>query len=95
MNFMSGTIAKVNGAPVFIGEGGERVAIVGNAAHANARPVTVGVRPEHFVIDPERGAPAEVVVEPTGLETQVFARYMGCEIVALFRDRVEARPGSS
>jgi multiple sugar transport system ATP-binding protein len=95
MNFMSGTLAKVNGAPVFVGEGGERLAIAGNAAHADGRPVTVGVRPEHFVIDPERGAPAEVVVvEPTGSETQVFARYMGCEIVALFRDRIEARPGS-
>ncbi len=74
---------------------GARLAIGRNVAVGDGRPVTVGVRPEHFVIDSERGAPAEViVVEPTGSETQVFTRYMGREIVALFRDRIDARPGS-
>ena len=95
MNFMNGRMARDNGVAVFVGEGGARLAIGGNVADGDGRPVTVGVRPEHFVIDSERGAPAEViVVEPTGSETQVFARYMGREIVALFRDRIDARPGS-
>ena len=95
MNFMNGRMARDNGVAVFVGEGGARLAIGGNVADWDGRPVTVGVRPEHFVIDSERGAPAEViVVEPTGSETQVFARYMGREIVALFRDRIDARPGS-
>jgi multiple sugar transport system ATP-binding protein len=95
MNFMNGRMAHENGDAVFVAEGGARLAIGLNVADGDGRPVTVGVRPEHFVIDSERGAPAEViVVEPTGSETQVFARYMGREIVALFRDRIDARPGS-
>ncbi len=95
MNFMNGRMAYENGDAVFVAEGGARLAIGRNVADGDGRPVTVGVRPEHFVIDSERGAAAEViVVEPTGSETQVFARYMGREIVALFRDRIDARPGS-
>ena len=81
---------------MFVAENGQRLALGGGARNAEGRPVTVGIRPEHFVIDPEHGAPAEiVVVEPTGSETQVFARYMGREIVAVFRDRIGAHRGRS
>jgi multiple sugar transport system ATP-binding protein len=95
MNFMNGRVARENGDAIFVGEGGARLAIGQNAADGDGRPITVGIRPEHFAIDFERGAPAEIiVVEPTGSETMVFARYMGREIVAVFRDRIDARPGS-
>ena len=33
------------------------------------------------------------VVEPTGSETQVFARLGGQQIVGVFRERISARPG--
>jgi multiple sugar transport system ATP-binding protein len=35
------------------------------------------------------------VVEPTGSETQVFAKVGGYPIVTVFRDRVSARPGET
>ena len=61
---------------------------------ADGRPVVYGIRPEHFVIDPENGIPVEVsVVEPTGSETQVFARLGGQDIVGVFRERVAVGPG--
>jgi multiple sugar transport system ATP-binding protein len=38
--------------------------------------------------------PAEVaVVEPTGSETQVFAKFGGTDVVGVFRERVNAQPG--
>jgi multiple sugar transport system ATP-binding protein len=94
MNTLDGCIASEGGAPIFVSESGERLALGRAAAGAEGRPVTIGIRPEHFVLDSERGAPAQViVVEPTGSETQVFATYLGREIVALFRERTDARPG--
>ena len=42
------------------------------------------------------GVPAEVVVvEPTGSETQVMLKLGGADIVAVFRDRISARPGET
>ena len=52
-----------------------------------------GVRPEHFTIADD-GAEAEiVVVEPTGSETQVFAKLGGEQVVAVFRERHQFNPG--
>src|ERR1039458_3747468 len=54
--------------------------------------VTIGIRPEHFLLDSKSGAPAKViVVEPTGSETQVVARFFGRDIVSVFHDRVDAK----
>ena len=40
------------------------------------------------------GMPVEVsVLEPTGQETQVFAKLGGQKIVAVFRQRLNAKPG--
>ena len=42
------------------------------------------------------GLPAEViVVEPTGSETQVFAKLAGQEVVALLRERILVKPGDN
>ena len=35
------------------------------------------------------------MVEPTGSETQVFAKVGGHPIVTVFRDRISAQPGES
>jgi multiple sugar transport system ATP-binding protein len=52
-----------------------------------------GIRPEHFAIADD-GAEAEIiVVEPTGSETQVFAKLGGEEVVAVFRERHQFKPG--
>jgi multiple sugar transport system ATP-binding protein len=59
----------------------------------NGREVLMGIRPEHLEIA-DNGFDAEVVVvEPTGSETQLFARVAGQEICAVFRERHEFSPG--
>ncbi|HEV7275245.1 MAG TPA: sn-glycerol-3-phosphate ABC transporter ATP-binding protein UgpC [Devosiaceae bacterium] len=63
---------------------------------SDERAATYGVRPEHLILDPDGGAPAEVVVvEPTGSETQVMMRLGGHPLVGVFRERVSARPGDT
>ena len=66
-------------------------------AHGSARDVVYGVRPEHLdlVADGEPGGfDAEVIViEPTGSETQVFVRLGTQEIVGVFRERHDFKPG--
>ncbi len=57
------------------------------------KEVTVGIRPEHLTLG-ESGIDAEViVVEPTGADTQVYAKSGGGDLVAVFRERHEFRPG--
>ncbi|UCI33106.1 ABC transporter ATP-binding protein [Mesorhizobium sp. B4-1-4] len=57
--------------------------------------VVYGVRPEHLEIHPD-GVPAKIsVVEPTGSETLVFLRFGEGEMVALFRERHDFRPGDT
>ena len=57
--------------------------------------MTLGVRPEHFHLDPNGVAAEILTVEPTGSETQVVARFAGQEIMGAFRERITARPGES
>ena len=60
---------------------------------ADGRPSIYGIRPEHFTIADD-GAEAEIlVVEPTGSETQVFAKLGGEEVVAVFRESHKFNPG--
>jgi multiple sugar transport system ATP-binding protein len=70
-----------------------KLAVSRTPAQGNGRPVVYGIRPEHLEIA-DGGFEAEVVVvEPTGPETQLFARVAGKEIVAVFRERHNPRPG--
>jgi len=63
----------------------------------DGQPVVYGIRPEHLDIAPgndDSGFDAEVVViEPTGSETQLFARLGQQELVGVFRERHEFEPG--
>jgi multiple sugar transport system ATP-binding protein len=56
--------------------------------------VTIGVRPEHFVLSQE-GTPAKVsLIEPMGSETQVIVHTeRGDELTCLFRERVAFASG--
>ena len=92
MNFLKGKM-RVNGSAAFEGPNGVRLPIGAAPAGADGRPAVYGIRPEHFTIADD-GAEAEiVVVEPTGSETQVFARLGGEEVVAVFRERHQFNPG--
>jgi len=51
------------------------------------------VRPEHFSLADD-GAEAEVqVIEPTGSELQVVAKLGGNDVIAVFRERHQFKPG--
>jgi multiple sugar transport system ATP-binding protein len=92
MNFLRGKV-KANGSAGFEGPNGVKLPLGAAPANSEGRPAVYGIRPEHFTIADD-GADAEiVVVEPTGSETQVFAKLGGEEIVAVFRERHKFEPG--
>ncbi len=92
MNCLKGRL-RLNGKAEFEGPGGVRLPVSSAPSGSDGQPAVYGIRPEHFVIADE-GAEAEVqVVEPTGSETQVIAKLGGKEIIAVFRERYQFRPG--
>lgn len=94
MNFVHGKIASDGGTQVFVSDSGLTLPLPQTQA-AEGQAVTYGVRPEHIQIG-DGGVEMEVVVvEPTGSETQIFARSGRDLIDALVKDRIRARPGST
>jgi multiple sugar transport system ATP-binding protein len=92
MNFLNGTI-RANGRLEFEGASGMRLPLLTAPSGSDGRPVIYGIRPEHFVIS-DGGPEAEVlVVEPTGSELQIAAKLGAEEIVAVFRERHNFKPG--
>jgi multiple sugar transport system ATP-binding protein len=91
MNFIRG---RVSGG-AFMAEGGLRLPLGSAPAATDGKPAIYGIRPEHFRLAAD-GMPVEVVVvEPTGSETQVVVRSDGQEMIAIFRERVMAKPGET
>ena len=92
MNLIKGRI-KVNGKPSFESEGGVVLPLKDAPAASDGKPVIYGIRPEHFSLAAS-GIPTEVsVIEPTGSETQLFAKLGGQKIVGVFRERIAVKPG--
>ncbi len=92
MNFLRGTVSA-NGSAEFQGPGGSRLPLAAIPGNSHGRPAVYGVRPEHFVLADD-GAEAEIqVVEPTGSEIQVAAKLGSEDIVAVFRERHQFKPG--
>jgi multiple sugar transport system ATP-binding protein len=93
MNFMPGRLER-NGAGFEVALGdGVTMRAPDVAGLADGREITLGVRPEHLAVRPD-GVPAEVmVVEPTGMDTQIYCKVAGHEIAAVVRERHDFRPG--
>jgi multiple sugar transport system ATP-binding protein len=92
MNVINGTL-KVNGKAEFAGPGGVTLPVAGAPSGSDGRKVIYGIRPEHFHIADD-GAETEIqVVEPTGSEIQVVAKMGGQDIIAVFRERHQFKPG--
>ena len=95
MNFLRGRITA-NGAAAFLTDTGVTLPLHDAPVASDGTPAILGIRPEHFTLDVSRGVPAEVVVvEPTGSETQVIAKLAGQTVMAVFRERIDAKPGST
>jgi len=89
MNFFSGTIEDGK----FRTRSGVLLPLAAMPDAAPGQPLTYGVRPEHFRLDPE-GVPVDVaVIEPAGSETQLFGKLGEDDVVGVFRERLSARPG--
>jgi multiple sugar transport system ATP-binding protein len=94
MNFVHGRIVANGAGKRFVSDGGLELPIPDRGAQ-DGQPVTYGIRPEHIEVGGPGGIPFRVVViEPTGSETQVFARSGGDLIDAIVKDRLHATPGS-
>jgi multiple sugar transport system ATP-binding protein len=93
MNFLHGKIAVSAGRKQFVSDNGLVLPLPETAA-AEGQAVTYGIRPEHIRIGDGGVTMNVVVVEPTGSETQIFAKSGGDLIDALVKDRISARPGS-
>jgi multiple sugar transport system ATP-binding protein len=96
MNFFPGIIRR-NGSASFDGPGGVNLPLRSLQRDAaewfDGRSAVYGVRPEHFILADD-GIDAEVqVVEPTGSETQLVAKLGGQDVLAVFRERYQFKPG--
>ncbi len=93
MNFVRGRIRMAGGKREFVSHEGLAMPVPEATNVADGQEVIYGIRPEHISIG-EGGIPMDVVVvEPTGSETQVFARSGRDLIDAIVKDRISARPG--
>ena len=87
MNFFEGVVE--DGALVF---DGLRLPVPENVKLENGQKIICGVRPEHLMIGQAGFSVKVAVVEPTGSETHVMARYGGQEVIAVFRERHDFGP---
>jgi multiple sugar transport system ATP-binding protein len=93
MNFLDGAVQRADGKRVVRTASGARLPVAEAGAAAEGQPVIYGIRPEHLELADD-GFDAEVIViEPTGSETQLFARVGAQEIAAVFRERHDFAPG--
>ena len=90
MNMLQGAVGADGGSVVLAGSA--TIEVPGLKA-SPGQPVSFGVRPEHLTLGGEGIACEVVVVEPTGADTQVYAKSAAGDLNAIFRERHEFRPG--
>jgi multiple sugar transport system ATP-binding protein len=97
MNFLPGRLKRAAGEARVELDGGGSVPAPRRAGGADGQRVVYGVRPEHLVLGGDRDGLASrvVVVEPTGMDTQVFGKFGDVEVTAVFRERHEFKAGES
>jgi multiple sugar transport system ATP-binding protein len=93
MNMLNGAVRITNGKPSFVTTDGTVLPLAKAPANSDGRAAIYGIRPEHFSLGGSDVRVEVSVTEPTGSETQVFAKLAGQKIVGVFRERVSARPG--
>jgi len=96
MNFLPGIFRRAAGAASVELAGGERVEVPARVQASEGQQVLFGARPEHLALagDGQGLRGTVVVVEPTGADTQVFAKVEGTEVTAVFRERHDFKAGA-
>ena len=91
MNLLSGKVDRQS----VVTDDGLRLPLANVPDVVQGQRVLYGVRPEHFTQVSQGGVVAEVnVVEPTGAETQIALNIGNQKAIAVFRDRIQTKPGS-
>src|SRR3954468_977704 len=93
MNMLKGVVRT--GEKPAVEVDGVRLPFAGAGQVADGQEVGYGVRPEHVELAREGVQARIAVVEPTGSETLVFLRFGESELVALFRERHNFKPGDT
>lgn len=88
MNFVN---ARIVGEKAEFGSGASVPAA--HLGRAEGSAITVGVRPEDFILSSEGFAATVALIEPTGAETQLAVRIGDASITVTTRDRVTAAVG--
>jgi multiple sugar transport system ATP-binding protein len=97
MNFLPGRFHLNASGPHVHVEGGVILPVPLGTRAVEGQNVILGARPENLAL----GAGAQgfgasvVVIEPTGADTQVFAKVGATEVAAVFRERHDFRPGET
>ena len=92
MNMFNGSI-RGGAEPYFEAADGTRLPLAKAPKGSDGLAAVYGIRPEHFTLGGDLAAQV-TVIEPTGSETQVFAKLAGEKIIGVFRERITAKPGA-
>jgi multiple sugar transport system ATP-binding protein len=97
MNFIQATARREAAGARLEMAGGISLAVPGVRGVQDGQAVILGTRPEHLTLaSGSESLPCIVsVVEPTGADTQVIAKFDGTELTAVFRERHEFRAGDA
>jgi multiple sugar transport system ATP-binding protein len=97
MNFLPGVLRRANDSLQVELHGGVTVPAPRDVQGADGQRIVFGMRPEHLDLasDGSGLTATVVVVEPTGADTQVFAKIGGTDVTAVFRERHDFRAGDS
>jgi len=96
MNVFSGRFEAATRSVVT--EDGTRLPAPSDASAQDGQPVTLGVRPEHFLPGGAGVGTAPLlvdVVEPTGADTYIYGQLAGAQVCAVFDDQYSFRPGET
>lgn len=94
MNLIAGHVAEDNDEE-FVCDGGVCLRLPKSASVPRGRKMVLGIRPEHFVLDPDGTEFRISVVEPTGSEILVVCKAGSTEVTAVFKERLPLNPGAS
>jgi multiple sugar transport system ATP-binding protein len=93
MNFIKARLESGQ-SPTFATASGVKVPLSNVPPAAPGSEIILGVRPEHVSLGGPQAMSAQImVIEPTGYETQVIAKFAGQDMTCVFRERLNARPG--
>ena len=96
MNFIA---VRLEGGepPTLVTTSGVKIPLYSGAPRVGpGSEIVMGVRPENVSLRGPHAMPAQIVViEPTGYETQLIAKFAEQDIVCVFRERLSGRPGES